>query len=75
MAGYNGTTSFSRLADQVHRYSEEKLPRLVEELMARVGELGEPLKYKAPQTHLQRMAQSDRGHQNPGPGKAKKTIL
>lgn len=74
MAGYNGTTSFARLADQISRYSEEKLPGFVSDLLTRVGELGEPLKYKAPQTHIQRMAQSDRGHQNPGPGKAKKSL-
>jgi hypothetical protein len=63
-------TTYHRLADQISSYTEDQLPTFVKEMRDRVASMTDSS--GAPQTHMQRMAQSDRGHQNPGPGKAKK---
>jgi len=62
-------TLYHRLAEQISAYAKEVQPDFVQEIAARIGDLDT---VKAPQTHMQRMAQSDRGHQNPGTGKKKR---
>lgn len=74
MSGYNGVTLYHRLGEQISSYAHDQLPDFVKEISDRLGSLGQPDVYKQPQTHIQRMAQSDRGHQNPGPGKKRKGL-
>lgn len=66
-----GPVSYARIADQLKDYAKEVLPDFVRELQDKIQKPGVDPIIKAPQTHLQKMAQSDRGHQNPGPGKKK----
>jgi hypothetical protein len=64
-------TLYHRLAEQITAFSTEAAPPFVNDVFDRLQQAGEPTN-GAPQTHVQRMAQSDRGHANPGPGKAKR---
>lgn len=64
-------TLYHRLADQIGSFAQEDLPSFVSAVADRVNSAVKPIA-EAPQTHLSRMAQSARGHQNPGPGKAQK---
>lgn len=61
-------TLYHRLADQIGSYADDVLPDFVKSMRDKVGDMVPD--GGAPQTHQQRMAQSDRGHNNPGPGKA-----
>lgn len=72
MSGYTGKTLYHRLAAQLSSVAEDQLPNYVREIMNRVPTLGNG--GDAPQSHINRMAQSDRGHANPGPGKARNKL-
>ena len=74
MSGYTGKTLYHRLAGQIESYAHEELPDFVQAIADRLSGIAEPDVYTAPQTQLQRKAQSDRGTQNPGPNKATKGI-
>lgn len=65
------TNFYHRLGEQISAYAEEILPDFVKELQDKMKIDLTPgvAPVEAPQTHVQRMAQSKRGHQNPGPGK------
>ena len=62
---------YHRVGEQISSYAADQLPDFVRDLSDRIGGL-KPV--QAPQTHVQRMAQSDRGHKNPGPGKKAKGL-
>ncbi len=68
-SGYNGKTLYHRLGEQISAYADQILPDFVQEIQDRLAGVDA---LKMPQTHQQRMAQSDRGHENPGPNKKRK---
>ena len=64
-------TLYHRLAEQIGGDAGDVLPHLVKEERGRVGDTVDPTA-GGPPTHHQTTAQSDRGHENPGPGKKRK---
>lgn len=65
-------TAYHRVAEQISSYADDVLPDFVKDMRDRVASAANPT--SAPQTHQQRMGQSDSGHENPGPGKKKKGL-